>query len=106
MSTGQDDPKYLPCASLSLLQTLNIFSLFLLLVQHTALAIPAWVLVLPFFVLGGLIYWQNHRIFEAIGEAPRFSRLTDNVPGVREFPGIYSYLLLTLGLLFLPVWTN
>jgi len=84
---------------------LNIFSLSLLLLPREALDIGRWPFALTFLAIFMLFNWPNARILGSIAEAPTFSKLSDNVPGIREFPQVYGYLALTLGLLFLRVLT-
>jgi preprotein translocase subunit SecY len=101
MATSASHPRYMPSMSLSVLHTLNIFSLSLLL-PHQTLKMEEWIFVAIFLGLCALFNWRISTIINSIREMPKFSKLSDNVPGVREFPQVYGYLGLSFGLLILP----
>jgi hypothetical protein len=102
MAVG-DGPNYLPCLFLSTLQAVNLVCLFGLLLPRS---IPRWVVMTGAALVVLVMYGCNRAIIDAIEEAPRFSRWSDNVPGFREYPAVYAYLAFSLALLFLPAIFN
>ncbi|HEY1139690.1 MAG TPA: hypothetical protein VGE88_05740 [Lysobacter sp.] len=62
------------------------------------------------FIVGGcvasglVLYLMNARVFAGVDLLPKHARWTDRVPGVREFPCVYGYLLFTVAMLFVPMW--
>ena len=100
MSTDPDHPNYFPCGSFSALQTSNFFSLSLPLIA----ALPRWAFLAILALAWSLIYLYNRKFFNSISEPPKFSRLSDNVPGIREVRGIYAYLLFSVALFVVSVF--
>ncbi|MGY0653040.1 hypothetical protein ACW7GZ_14515 [Luteimonas sp. A537] len=84
------------------LQGLNTFSLVLLLPVK---AFPIWLFVVVPFIGGGCSYWLANRIYKANPVRPTYAaKLTDKVPGIREFPAVYAYLLISLALFCICMW--
>ena len=79
----------------SALQGFNIFSLQMLLPPHF---LPGWLFVSLPFVGGACIFWLVSQIYRANPATISYAKLTDAVPGVREFPLVYAYLASTLAL--------
>ena len=85
-----------PAAGFAALQGFNIFSLAMLLPPR---AVPAWLLIGIPFACGLCAFWVAIRIYRAHPSAHPYAKdLRAAVPGVREFPFVYSYLLGTLAL--------
>ena len=94
--------RYSPAIGFATLQGLNIFSLALLL---PAKAFPVWLFVAIPFAGGSYGYWLTNRIYKTNPVKPNYAaKLTDNVPGVREFPLVYGYLLFSLALFTTCLW--
>jgi hypothetical protein len=102
MAVG-NEANYLPCLFLSTLQAMNLVCLYGLLLPRS---IATWAVMTGAGVAVLVMYGCNRAIIDAIEEAPRFSRLSDNVPGFGEFPAVYTYLAFSLALLFAPVIFN
>ena len=103
MCTSADHPRYAPSLFLSALQTVNIFSLSMLLLLRFPFKISGWVVAVLFFATLFCLARINGKIINNISEIPRFSKLSDNVPGIREFPQVYGYLALTISVILLLV---
>ena len=104
MWTSEHHHRYAPALFLSLLQMLNITSLSLLFLPPSALQIRKWVFALIFVAIVLTLEWINGNVIKAITERPHFSTLSAKVPGIREFPVVYSYLAITLILPFLLIF--
>ena len=105
MCTSANHPRYAPSMFLSAMQTMNLFGLSILLLPRFALEINKWLFAASFIAAFFCFDWINSKTINAITEQPRFSKLSDNVPGIREFPLVYCYLALTVSLIFLPALT-
>jgi hypothetical protein len=103
MANGDASPNYVPCLFLSTLQAINLVCLSGLLLPRS---IPTWVVLTGAGLAVLVMYWRNRAIIDAIDEAPRFSRWSDNVPGFSEFPAVYAYLAFSMALLFLPAFVG
>lgn len=87
-----------PAVGLSVLHGLNVFSLLFLLPPD---AMSDWLFVAIPFAGGLLAFWLVSRIFRDHAAAAAYARgLTSAVPGFREFPMVYAYLLCTFVLFF------
>ena len=105
MCTSAHHPRYAPSMFLSAMQAMNLFGLSLLLLPRFPFEINKWLFAATFLAAFFFFDWINSKFIRAIKEAPQFSRLSDNVPGIREFPLVYCYLALTVSLIFLPALT-
>ncbi|WP_036214042.1 hypothetical protein, partial [Novilysobacter arseniciresistens] len=89
MTTAQTEQPGGPAIGLSAFQGLNVFSFLMLAPPH---AIPGWLFVGAPFVVGACAFFIVMRIYQAHPASFRYAKLTDNIPGLREFPLVYSYL--------------
>ena len=81
-----------PCTGLSALQTANFFSLAIV---SPLIELPPLVFSGLSLVVGVICYFLNRRIFKNNPIVPMYAKVTDNVPSFREFPSVYSYLLIS-----------
>ena len=83
------------------LHGLNLFSLQLFLPAHV---LPAWLLVAIPLAGGAGVFFLVGRIYRANpATIPYATKLTDSVPGIREFPAVYAYLLTTAAVFVLSL---
>ena len=81
-----------PGAGLAALGSMNTFSLLMLLPPRS---LPPWVFASIPVLVGLGLYWHICKTFSANPVEPSYARLSDAVPGFREFPLVYSYMLLS-----------
>ena len=94
MTTRQWDRQG-PVMGFAAMQWMNIFSVLM----PAARFIPIWLFMSIQCAGGILAFMLTKRIYRANPITPKYaSSLKDAVPGIREFPLFYSYLLLTLAL--------
>lgn len=84
-----------PTISFAALQAVNLFSLLMLVPSRM---VPLWLFVSLPFVFGAISFWRTNRIYRSAPAPVTFARLSDRVPGLREFPLVYGYLFFTLAL--------
>ncbi|MBF6023302.1 hypothetical protein [Lysobacter niastensis] len=92
--TPEGSDQWGACAALTMFELLNLFSLSL----GLALFVPNWLYMSLLAACGVSIYVVNRRILDAY-PAPPHARWSDNVPGLGEYPAVYSYLFLSFALL-------
>ena len=101
MTDSDASPNYTPNLFLSTLQALNLACISCVLLPK---AIPTWMILTAAGLVLLVMYGRNRAIIDSIAQTPRFSRWSDNVPGLREFSAVYAYLAFSMALLFLPVF--
>ena len=85
---------------LAILQTLNLFALTL---WAPAVGVSRWMFVTLFVLCVFVLEALNKRIFDKLHGTAIFPTLADRVPGIKEFPRVYSYLLFTIVMFVAPV---
>lgn len=101
MTTAQTERPGGPAIGFSAFQCLNAFSLLVLFPPR---AIPEWLFVGMPLAVGACAFYLVIRIYRAHPASFSYARLTDNVPGLKEFPLVYSYLFGTLAFFVLCVY--
>ena len=89
------------CSILSVLQAFNLFALSL---WGPHLEVSRWVFVLIFAGCFFVLQFLNGRVFDRFQTPTSYAAWTDRVPGVREFPRVYAYFLLTIVLFAAPLY--
>jgi hypothetical protein len=84
-----------PAIGFSTFQCLNAFSLLMLLPQSF---VPGWIFAITPLLAGAGAFVIVSRIYCAQPIQVRYAKLSDNVPGLREFPLVYAYLFGTFAL--------
>ena len=85
-----------PAIGFSAFQCLNAFSLLMLIPPNR---MPAWLFAsIPLAVGAGAFTVVSH-IYRAHPLKAQYAKLSDNVPGICEFPEVYAYLFCTFALL-------
>ena len=100
MTSVQTEKPGGPAIGLSAFHAMNIFSLLMLLP-----VMPDWIFVGTPLVVGVCAFVVVSRIYRAHPSELHYAKLSDNVPGLREFPLVYAYLFGTLALLVICVYT-
>jgi hypothetical protein len=99
MTTAQTERPGGPAIGFSAFQRLNFFSLQMLFPPH---AIPNWLFVGLPLAVGACAFLVVTRIYQANPASFSYARLSDNVPRLKEFPLVYSYLFGSI--IFLMRW--
>ena len=87
------------CTLISLLQTLNLSALRLWVPQAH---LSRWVFALLFAACFFALCFLNRRMFEHLRVPATYAAWTDRVPSLKEFPGVYAYLLFTIAMFVVP----
>jgi hypothetical protein len=82
-----------PAMGLSALHAANVFSLLML---APSSVIPSWLFVALPIACAVTFAWGLGKIYRSSPAPTNYARLSDQVPGLREFPLVYGYLFATL----------
>jgi hypothetical protein len=82
-----------PAAGFAAIGVMNIFSLMILLPPG---AMPPWLFGSIPVLCGLILWWRIDKLYRTDPVAATSARYTDHVPGLREFPDLYAYMLLTI----------
>ena len=84
-----------PAAGFAAIGVMNVFSLMMVLPLRT---IPPWLFGSIPVLCGLVLYWHIHRTYRTNPMPATYAKYSDPVPGLREFPGVYGYMFLTIAL--------
>lgn len=99
--TPEGAERFDACSILSMLQAFNLLALSL---WGPRLEVSRWVFVLIFGGCFFVLQFLNGRVFDRFQAPMSYAAWMDRVPGVREFPRVYAYFVLSIALFAVPIY--